>query len=120
MRYLRQLQVRMRGLEPDGLVLRMMYPQAPKVGHSLAEVGASLRDIADRLEEWGRWYWRRTDASVMRRSYSGLGLLLTVIFRARLPPYAQQLQPSPLRLNFRPSLSTSRRWELSLARPVRR
>jgi DNA-binding HxlR family transcriptional regulator len=53
----RMLTRQLRELEIDGLVQRTVYSQVPpKVEYSLTEIGASLRDIADRLEKWGRWY----------------------------------------------------------------
>jgi hypothetical protein len=33
----------------------------PKVEYSVTDIGASLRDIADRLEDWGRWYREQVD-----------------------------------------------------------
>lgn len=53
----RMLTRQLRELESDRLVERTVYPQVPpKVEYSLTEIGASLHDIADRLEDWGRWY----------------------------------------------------------------
>lgn len=53
----RMLTRQLRELESDGLVRRTVYPEVPpKVEYSLTEVGASLRDIAERLERWGAWY----------------------------------------------------------------
>ncbi|MGH3802119.1 MAG: winged helix-turn-helix transcriptional regulator [Pseudonocardiaceae bacterium] len=60
----RMLTRRLRELETDGLALRTVYPQVPpKVEYSVTEIGASLREIADRLEEWGGWYRARWAAS---------------------------------------------------------
>ncbi len=43
----------LRELESDGLVRRTVYPE---VEYSVTEVGAGLRDIAERLERWGARY----------------------------------------------------------------
>ncbi len=65
----RMLTRQLRELEIDGLVLRTVYPQVPpKVEYSLTEIGASLRDIADRLEEWGRWYRSQVDHPHLART----------------------------------------------------
>jgi DNA-binding HxlR family transcriptional regulator len=53
----RMLTRQLRELEADGLVRRTVYPQVPpKVEYTVSELGESLRDITDRLEQWGRWY----------------------------------------------------------------
>ncbi|MGH3501029.1 MAG: winged helix-turn-helix transcriptional regulator [Nocardioidaceae bacterium] len=53
----RMLTRQLRELEADGLVQRTVYAQVPpKVEYSLTPIGASLREITDRLEEWGHWY----------------------------------------------------------------
>ncbi|WP_019818809.1 winged helix-turn-helix transcriptional regulator [Saccharomonospora saliphila] len=53
----RMLTRQLRELEADGIVVRTVYPQVPpKVEYSLTDTGASLKDIALRLESWGHWY----------------------------------------------------------------
>ncbi|RKT54433.1 type I polyketide synthase [Saccharothrix australiensis] len=53
----RMLTRQLRELEEDGLVRRTVYREVPpKVEYSLTEVGLSLKDLAEQLEEWGNWY----------------------------------------------------------------
>jgi DNA-binding HxlR family transcriptional regulator len=53
----RMLTRQLRELEADRLIRRTVYPQVPpKVEYSLTDTGESLRDIIDRLEQWGRRY----------------------------------------------------------------
>lgn len=53
----RMLTRQLRELESDGLVQRVVYAQVPpKVEYSATSIGASLQEITDRLEAWGRWY----------------------------------------------------------------
>lgn len=53
----RMLTRQLRELEADGLVRRTVYAQVPpKVEYAVTTVGASLREITDRLEQWGHWY----------------------------------------------------------------
>lgn len=53
----RMLTRQLRELEADGLVQRTVYAQVPpKVEYSVTEIGASLQEITDRLEQWGYWY----------------------------------------------------------------
>ncbi|HEV7790033.1 MAG TPA: helix-turn-helix domain-containing protein [Pseudonocardia sp.] len=60
----RMLTRQLRELEADGLLRRTVYAQVPpKVEYSVTELGESLRDIADRLEQWGRWYREQTLSS---------------------------------------------------------
>lgn len=56
----RMLTRQLRELETDGLVLRTVYPQVPpKVEYSVTDIGESLRDIIDQLEQWGLGYRER-------------------------------------------------------------
>ncbi|WP_051110075.1 winged helix-turn-helix transcriptional regulator [Saccharomonospora halophila] len=56
----RMLTRQLRELEADGIVTRTVHPQVPpKVEYSVTETGASLEDIARRLDSWGRWYHGR-------------------------------------------------------------
>lgn len=56
----RMLTRQLRELEVDGLVQRTVYAQVPpKVEYTVTGIGASLKDIVDRLEEWGHWYRRQ-------------------------------------------------------------
>ncbi|KAA5830732.1 helix-turn-helix domain-containing protein [Saccharopolyspora hirsuta] len=53
----RMLTRQLRELEADGIVHREVYPQVPpKVEYSLTEIGRTLEDVIQRLEEWGAWY----------------------------------------------------------------
>ena len=53
----RMLTRQLRELETDGLVRRTVYAQVPpKVEYAVTPIGASLREITDRLERWGHWY----------------------------------------------------------------
>ena len=48
------LSQRLRGLEVQGIVKRVIYPEVPpRVEYSLTEKGKSLRAILDQLRTWG-------------------------------------------------------------------
>jgi DNA-binding HxlR family transcriptional regulator len=49
----RMLTVTLRGLERDGLVTRVVYPEVPpRVEYSLTPLGATLRDLVRELVAW--------------------------------------------------------------------
>ena len=48
------LSQRLRGLEAQGIVERVIYPEIPpRVEYSLTEKGKSLRAILDQMRSWG-------------------------------------------------------------------
>ena len=48
------LSLRLRGLEAQGIVERVIYPEVPpRVEYSLTEKGQSLRGILDQMRDWG-------------------------------------------------------------------
>lgn len=50
----RMLISKLKELEQDGLVNRIVYPQVPpKVEYELTELGHSLREILELMDEWG-------------------------------------------------------------------
>lgn len=56
----RMLTRQLRELEEDGIVTRTVHPEIPpRVEYSLTDIGMSLKDLAERLEEWGHWYRRQ-------------------------------------------------------------
>ena len=51
------LSERLRGLEVQGIVERVIYPEVPpRVEYSLTEKGKSLRAILDQMRTWGSLY----------------------------------------------------------------
>lgn len=47
----------LRGMEQDGIVIRIVYPEVPPhVEYSLSELGESMRPILDSMEAWGKSY----------------------------------------------------------------
>jgi DNA-binding HxlR family transcriptional regulator len=60
----RMLTVTLRGLERDGLVTRVLYPEVPpRVEYSLTPLGATLRDIVRKLVAWSGAHLREVDAA---------------------------------------------------------
>ena len=58
------LTAQLRAMEASGLVVRKVYPEVPpRVEYSLSELGRSMEPILDALEQWGRAYKARTEAS---------------------------------------------------------
>lgn len=50
----RMLIAKLKELEQDGLVNRIVYPQVPpKVEYELTSLGHSLRDILELMDQWG-------------------------------------------------------------------
>lgn len=50
----RMLIAKLKELEQDGLVNRIVYPQVPpKVEYELTELGLSLKTILELMDEWG-------------------------------------------------------------------
>lgn len=50
----RMLIAKLKELEQDGLVKRIVYPQVPpKVEYELTELGRSLREILELMDRWG-------------------------------------------------------------------
>lgn len=50
----RMLIAKLKELEQDGLVSRIVYPQVPpKVEYELTELGLSLREILELMDRWG-------------------------------------------------------------------
>jgi DNA-binding HxlR family transcriptional regulator len=63
----RMLTVTLRGLERDGLVRRMMYPEVPpRVEYALTPLGATLREIVGALIEWSEAHLAEVDAARAR------------------------------------------------------
>jgi DNA-binding HxlR family transcriptional regulator len=57
------LSTQLKQLEADGLVERNVYPEVPaRVEYRLSDFGATLSDVMDSLENWGKSYlaYRRT------------------------------------------------------------
>ena len=53
----RMLARQLRELERDDIVRRVAYPEVPpRVEYSLTETGRTLREVAIRVESWGRTY----------------------------------------------------------------
>lgn len=50
----RMLIAQLKELEKDGLISRTAYPEVPpRVEYALSEKGRSLKEILDRMSEWG-------------------------------------------------------------------
>jgi DNA-binding HxlR family transcriptional regulator len=63
----RMLTVTLRGLERDGLVRRVMYPEMPpRVEYSLTPLGATLRKIVRSLVDWSSAHLVEVDAARAR------------------------------------------------------
>lgn len=63
----RMLTVTLRGLERDGLVTRVLYPEVPpRVEYSLTPLGATLRDLVKKLVSWSGAHLREVDAARAR------------------------------------------------------
>ena len=63
----RMLTVTLRGLERDGLVSRVVYPEVPpRVEYTLTPLGATLRGIVRELVEWSGAHLAEIDAARAR------------------------------------------------------
>lgn len=59
----RMLTVRLRELEEQDIVLRVMYPQVPpKVEYSLSEYGQTLIPLIEEMHKWGAKHVERMRA----------------------------------------------------------
>jgi DNA-binding HxlR family transcriptional regulator len=60
----RMLTVTVRGLERDGLVLRVVHPEVPpRVEYSLTELGKTLRQLVRGLVKWSEAHLVEVDAA---------------------------------------------------------
>jgi DNA-binding HxlR family transcriptional regulator len=60
----RMLTVTLRGLERDGLVTRVLYPEVPpRVEYSLTPLGGTLRELVRKLVHWSGAHLREVDAA---------------------------------------------------------
>lgn len=51
------LTAQLREMEQDGIVTRIVYPEVPpRVEYQLTDLGATLQNIFDALNSWGRAY----------------------------------------------------------------
>src|SRR5687767_12250565 len=58
----RMLTVTLRGLERDGLVARVVYPEVPpRVEYSLTELGKTLRQLVRGLVKWSEAHLKEVD-----------------------------------------------------------
>lgn len=63
----RMLTVTLRGLERDGLVNRVVYPEVPpRVEYSLTPLGGTLRNLVRNLVSWSEAHLREVDAARVR------------------------------------------------------
>jgi DNA-binding HxlR family transcriptional regulator len=63
----RMLTVTLRGLERDGLVTRVLYPEVPpRVEYSVTPLGATLRDLVRKLVSWSGAHLLEVDAARAR------------------------------------------------------
>jgi len=47
----------LRSMEKDGIITRTVYPEVPpRVEYTLSELGESMRQILDAMEQWGTDY----------------------------------------------------------------
>ena len=47
----------LRSMEKDGIITRTVYPEVPpRVEYSLSELGESMRQILNAMEQWGTGY----------------------------------------------------------------
>lgn len=53
----KMLSQQLKKLEKDGLLSRRVYPQVPpRVEYSLTQKGQTLKDVMDKMKEWGEKY----------------------------------------------------------------
>ena len=61
----KMLKQQLRGLESDGLIVRMVYPVVPpKVEYSLTDLGRSIKPILNAMCDWGTEYMRSNGIDV--------------------------------------------------------